>query len=120
MIKPQNTPKIAVWLFLAMLILSIPIYAAAAGFSAKGGQIAIASHTVEIDAETDGNIITVVGNRNSVQTVVEPQAAAQQGRAWLWLIILTGLGLAVVGVWHLLMSGAIYNFVDMVLYWRKS
>jgi hypothetical protein len=98
----SNAPKIVFLVFLAALLIYGALASLAYGFSANGGEIAIASHTVEIDAATDGNVVTVVGNRNTVQQQrpYEPAPESEQHQrgelAFLTLLLASGLG----AIWY--------------------
>lgn len=120
----MNKPKIRALSVFVAIVGVILTYGAIAsfayGFAGNGGQIAIASHTVELDVETDGDIITVVGNDNYVQKSAVPEAQRPQGSKVLYLPLLVGLALAIVGVYYLLISGWVYRAVDAVQIWRKQ
>ena len=81
----MNTPKIrvlSVFFFLAVCgALFIPFFAVGLGSALGGGQIAIASPSAEIDADSVGDVI--VGNGNVMQRPYTPESPVHVAGEWL-------------------------------------
>lgn len=98
--KPGSTRKIAAWLLFAAILLSIPIYAATSGLSANGGQVALFSHSADVQVESDtvGDIVTVVGNKNEVRPDQAETKQHQRGE-WIFLAVVVVSGIGAIWYW---------------------
>lgn len=99
----QNAPKIVFAAIVVPILACGGLALLTYIFGASGGQIAVQSPTVEIDSDSVGDVVTIVGDDNAVQLQrpyeqPEPESIAHRTGE---LIYMTALMAAVVGAfWY--------------------